>query len=75
MTVLDRWLRTRGYTSGPLFPSERGSPTNPTNRRLKSGGVGQMISAWLSGDVELEPDRLVDQLALIIDRLTDPKLG
>jgi AcrR family transcriptional regulator len=39
------------------------------------GGVGQMISAWLSGDVALEPDRLIDQLALIIDRLTDPKLG
>jgi len=38
------------------------------------GGVGQMISAWLSGDVALEPDRLIDQLALIIDRLTDPKL-
>ncbi len=51
------------------------------NDRIKAtshfvvGGVGQMISAWLSGDVELEPDRLVDQLALIIDRLTDPKLG
>ena len=39
------------------------------------GGVGQMISAWLSGDVALEPDRLIDQLALTIDRLTDPKLG
>ena len=39
------------------------------------GGVGQMISAWLSGDVALEPDRLIDQLALIIDRLTDSKLG
>ena len=39
------------------------------------GGVGQMISAWLSGDVALDPDRLIDQLALIIDRLTDPKLG
>lgn len=39
------------------------------------GGVGQMISAWLSGDVVLEPDRLIDQLALIIDRLADPKLG
>lgn len=39
------------------------------------GGVGQMISAWLSGDLALAPDRLIDQLALIIDRLTDPNLG
>ena len=38
------------------------------------GGVGQMISAWLSGDVALDPDQLVDQLASIIDGLTDPKL-
>ena len=38
------------------------------------GGVGQMISAWLSGDVALDPDQLVDQLASIIDRLTDPRL-
>ena len=51
------------------------------NDRIKAtshfvvGGVRQMISAWLSGDVALEPDQLVDQLALIIDRLTDPKLG
>ena len=51
------------------------------NERIKAtshfvvGGVGQMISAWLSGDVALEPDRLIDQLALIIDRLNDPKLG
>jgi AcrR family transcriptional regulator len=51
------------------------------NERIKAtshfvvGGVGQMISAWLSGDVGLEPDQLIDQLALILDRLTDPKLG
>jgi AcrR family transcriptional regulator len=38
------------------------------------GGVGQMISAWLSGDVALEPDQLVDQLASILDGLTDPRL-
>lgn len=51
------------------------------NERIKAtshfvvGGVGQMISAWLSGDLALEPDRLIDQLALIIDRLTDPNCG
>ena len=50
------------------------------NDRIKAtshfvvGGVGQMISAWLSGDVALDPDQLVDQLASIIDGLTDPKL-
>jgi AcrR family transcriptional regulator len=38
------------------------------------GGVGQTISAWLAGDVDLEPDRLVDQLASILDALADPAL-
>jgi AcrR family transcriptional regulator len=38
------------------------------------GGVSQTITAWLAGDVQLEPDELVDQLALIIDKLSDPKL-
>lgn len=49
----------------------------PANDRIKAGahfavgGVGQAISAWLAGDVELEPDQLVDQLAALLDRLTD----
>jgi len=38
------------------------------------GGVSQTITAWLAGDVQLEPDELVDQLALVIDKLSDPKL-
>ncbi|MGH3674816.1 MAG: TetR/AcrR family transcriptional regulator [Mycobacterium sp.] len=38
------------------------------------GGVGQTISAWLSGAVELQPDQLVDQLASILDVLADPKV-
>jgi AcrR family transcriptional regulator len=38
------------------------------------GGVGQTISAWLARDVILEPDRLVDQLASILDALADPAL-
>jgi AcrR family transcriptional regulator len=38
------------------------------------GGVGQMISAWLAGEVRLEPDRLVDQLALLLDELAHPRL-
>jgi AcrR family transcriptional regulator len=52
----------------------------PANDRIKAGahfavgGVGQTLSAWLAGDVQLEPDQLVDQLALLLDELTDPKL-
>lgn len=33
------------------------------------GGVGQTISAWLSGDVDLEPDQLVKQLAATLELL------
>ncbi|HEY3996055.1 MAG TPA: TetR/AcrR family transcriptional regulator [Mycobacterium sp.] len=52
----------------------------PANDRIKSGahfvvgGVGQTLSAWLAGEVKLEPDQLVDQLALLLDELADPKL-
>jgi AcrR family transcriptional regulator len=38
------------------------------------GGVSQTITAWLAGDVQLEPDELVDQLALIIGQLAAPEL-
>jgi AcrR family transcriptional regulator len=33
------------------------------------GGVGQTISAWLSGDVSLNQDELVDLLASLLDQL------
>jgi AcrR family transcriptional regulator len=52
----------------------------PANDRVKAaahfavGGVGQTISAWLAGDVRLEPDQLVDHLASLLDELTDPNL-
>jgi AcrR family transcriptional regulator len=52
----------------------------PANDRIKAGahfavgGVGQTISAWLAGDVQLEPDQLVDQLASLLDELADPNL-
>jgi hypothetical protein len=52
----------------------------PANDRIKAGahfavgGVGQTISAWLAGDVQLEPDQLVDQLAMLLDQLADPNL-
>lgn len=38
------------------------------------GGVSQTITAWLKGEVRLHPDQLVDQLASIIDELSNPKL-
>jgi len=52
----------------------------PANDRLTAGahfvvgGVVQTISAWLAGDVRLEPGQLVDQLASLVDRLSDPNL-
>jgi AcrR family transcriptional regulator len=33
------------------------------------GGVVQTISAWLAGEVDLQPDELVDQLASVVDEL------
>jgi AcrR family transcriptional regulator len=38
------------------------------------GGVVQTISAWLAGEIDLDPGHLVDQLASILDELADPKL-
>jgi AcrR family transcriptional regulator len=52
----------------------------PANERIKAaahfvvGGVGQTISAWLAGDIRLDPDQLVDQLAALLDELAEPKL-
>jgi AcrR family transcriptional regulator len=38
------------------------------------GGVTQMIAAWLAGDIMLNNDQLVDQLAAMIDALAAPEL-
>ncbi|ETA96213.1 TetR/AcrR family transcriptional regulator [Mycobacterium avium] len=52
----------------------------PANDRIKAaahfvvGGVAQTISAWLAGEVRLEPDQLVDQLAALLDELAEPAL-
>lgn len=52
----------------------------PANDRIKAaahfvvGGVGQTISAWLAGDVRLEPDELVDHLAALLDEFAEPNL-
>ena len=36
------------------------------------GGVGQTVSAWLSGDLTLDDDQLVDLLAATLDMLATP---
>jgi len=52
----------------------------PANERVKAaahfavGGVGQMLSAWLAGDVRMEPDELADHLASLLVELTEPSL-
>jgi AcrR family transcriptional regulator len=52
----------------------------PENDRIKAaahfvvGGVAQTISAWLAGEVRLDPDQLIDQLASMLDELVDPSL-
>ena len=50
------------------------------NSRIKAtahfvvGGVGQTISGWLSGDIGLDDEQLIDQLTAILDELADPEL-
>jgi hypothetical protein len=50
------------------------------NDRIKAaahfvvGGVAQTIGAWLAGEVRLDPDQLIDQLAALLDQLADPRL-
>jgi AcrR family transcriptional regulator len=52
----------------------------PADERINAGahfvvgGVAQTISAWLAGDVQLEPEQLVDQLATLIDEVANPAL-
>ncbi|MGA8544529.1 MAG: TetR/AcrR family transcriptional regulator [Mycobacterium sp.] len=52
----------------------------PENDRIKAaahfvvGGVTQTIGAWLAGEVRLDPDQLIDQLASLLDELADPSL-
>lgn len=52
----------------------------PANEHVKAathfsvGGVGQTLSAWLDGDVKMEPDELADHLASLLVELTEPSL-
>jgi AcrR family transcriptional regulator len=48
------------------------------NDRIKAtahfvvGGVGQTLSAWLSGEISLKPEQLVDQLASLLNQTAEP---
>jgi AcrR family transcriptional regulator len=59
-----------------LETSVRRAPTGRSNAAVHFvvGGVSQTISAWLSGDVALDPEQLVDQLTAILDALDEPGL-
>lgn len=52
----------------------------PENDRIKAaahfvvGGVAQTIGAWLAGEVQFDPEELVDHLAALLDELADPAL-
>ncbi|HTX97360.1 MAG TPA: TetR/AcrR family transcriptional regulator [Mycobacterium sp.] len=52
----------------------------PANDRINAaahfvvGGVGQTLSAWLAGEIRLQPGQLVDQLASLLDELAEPHL-
>lgn len=38
------------------------------------GGVGQALSAWLTGDVRMTPDEVAEHLASLLVELTEPSL-
>ncbi|MEB3070765.1 TetR/AcrR family transcriptional regulator [[Mycobacterium] vasticus] len=52
----------------------------PANDRIKAaghfvvGGVAQTISAWLTGEVQFTPERLIEHLTALLDRLGNPNL-
>jgi AcrR family transcriptional regulator len=50
--------------------TERGKAT----AHFALGGVVQILNTWLAGDIDLSPDELIDQLALLLDDLVDPRL-
>jgi AcrR family transcriptional regulator len=58
-----------------LFFAHAGARGALANDRVKAaahfavGGVGQTISAWLSGEVELDHEGLIDALAALVDAL------
>ena len=80
-SVLVRKRKEAGGLLATLYGQDVGSALGvQESERSKAtayfavAGVAQTLSAWLDGDVEFEHDQLVDQLAAILDALTDPKL-
>jgi AcrR family transcriptional regulator len=37
------------------------------------GGVGQTIAAWVSGDIDMKPEQVIDQIVAILDALAEPR--
>jgi AcrR family transcriptional regulator len=73
--------RTESFALMAMLTFQHASTLGAQNNdRIKAashfvvGGVTQMIAAWLAGDVMLDIDQLVDQLAAMVDRLTLPEL-
>ena len=78
-------LMRKRVQSGALFAMLSGEHVGnslhiPDNDRIRAtahfvvGGVGQTISAWLAGAVQLSPEQLVDQLTAILGALSEPRL-
>ena len=55
------------------FQREQNSRTKATVNFLV-GGVGQTLSAWLAGDIDLSQDQLIDQLTAILAELVNTEL-
>jgi AcrR family transcriptional regulator len=62
-----------GREFGAALRLAEGEKTKAT-AHFAVGGVGQLISAWLAGDVDLAPDELVERLATLLDALAVPRL-
>jgi hypothetical protein len=37
------------------------------------GGVGQTIAAWVSGDIDMLPEQVIDQIVSTLDALAEPR--
>lgn len=63
--------------SGQYLTAAYGAPDDAWTASLShfvTGGVGQAIDAWVSGDIAMSQAELVEQLARILDVLADPRL-
>lgn len=78
--VLVRKRADSGSLFAGLLLQHVDEPSQQDDERVKAavhfvvGGVGQTIAAWLAGATKLTQDRLVDQLASLIEALGDPAL-